>query len=158
RSKWRIGSRLGQIGRIGLLKTTQDAKDQNEVKDLLRDSERIGTSMNDKFEKTDAQWREQLSPEQFNITRRKGTERAFTGAYWDCKDEGTYRCVCCDQPLFDSDTKFESGTGWPSFWAPAADENVTLHADNSHGMRRTEVTCRRCGAHLGHIFNDGPKP
>jgi peptide-methionine (R)-S-oxide reductase len=120
--------------------------------------ERIGAPMKDKVEKTDAEWRGQLTPEQFRVTRQKGTERAFSGAYWNTKDDGIYRCVCCGQPLFDSGTKFDSGTGWPSFWQPVEENNVSLHADNSWFMRRTEVTCSRCDAHLGHVFNDGPQP
>jgi len=114
--------------------------------------------VNDKIEKTEAEWRELLSPEQFRITRRKGTERAFSGAYWDTKEDGIYHCVCCGQPLFDAKTKFDSGTGWPSFWEPLASDKVALHADNSWLMRRTEVICSRCDAHLGHVFPDGPPP
>jgi peptide-methionine (R)-S-oxide reductase len=120
--------------------------------------ERIGVPMNGKVEKTDAQWREQLTTEQYHVTRRKGTERAFSGAYWNTKDDGVYTCVCCGQPLFDSRTKFDSGTGWPSFWQPVEENYVSLHADNTWLMRRTEVTCSRCDAHLGHVFEDGPKP
>ncbi len=108
--------------------------------------------------KSDEEWRAQLTPEQYQITRRKGTERAFTGAYWNLKEHGVYTCVCCGQELFRSDTKFESGSGWPSFWTPASPDNVSLHTDVSHGMRRTEVLCSRCEAHLGHLFNDGPAP
>jgi peptide-methionine (R)-S-oxide reductase len=114
--------------------------------------------VNDKIEKTEAEWRDLLSPEQFRITRRKGTERAFSGAYWDTKEDGIYQCVCCGQPLFDAKTKFDSGTGWPSFWEPLASDKVALHADNSWLMRRTEVICSRCDAHLGHVFPDGPPP
>ena len=114
--------------------------------------------MSEKLQKSDAEWREMLTPEQYQITRKKGTEWAFTGTYWNTKDDGVYRCVCCGQPLFDAQTKFDSGTGWPSFWAPLDEKNVGQHADNSWLMRRTEVTCSRCDAHLGHVFEDGPKP
>ena len=114
--------------------------------------------MTDKIEKPDSEWQKQLTPEQFRVARQHGTERAFTGEYWDCHDAGTYKCVCCGEPLFESDTKFESGTGWPSFFAPATKDGVEETRDTSHGMVRTEVHCRKCGAHLGHLFPDGPKP
>jgi peptide-methionine (R)-S-oxide reductase len=112
----------------------------------------------EKIKKTDAEWRAQLTPEQYRITRQHGTERAFTGPYWDSKEKGTYTCVACGLPLFDSETKFDSGTGWPSFYAPVNKENVEEKPDNTFFMRRTEILCARCEAHLGHVFPDGPKP
>lgn len=111
-----------------------------------------------KLTKTDEEWRAQLSAEQYRVTREKGTERAFTGKYHDCKDPGVYTCVCCGAPLFSSDTKFDSGTGWPSFYAPKDPDSIETEEDRSLFMRRTEVHCRQCGAHLGHVFDDGPKP
>ena len=114
--------------------------------------------MTRKIEKTDAEWRAQLSPEEYQVTRQKGTERAFTGRYWDCHEPGQYRCVCCGADLFSSEHKFDSGCGWPSFYAPAAPENVEEAEERSHFMLRTEVLCHDCGAHLGHVFEDGPAP
>ena len=114
--------------------------------------------MTDKVVKTDAEWRAQLSPEQYRVTRRKGTETAFTGAHWQTKTPGVYRCVCCDAALFDSAAKYDSGTGWPSFWQPAAAAAVAEASDRGLFMRRTEVLCARCDAHLGHVFPDGPRP
>ena len=114
--------------------------------------------MADKIQKSDADWRSQLSDEQYHVTRQRGTERAFTGKYYKSKDPGVYTCVCCGQELFSSDTKYDSGTGWPSFYAPLAKESVTTHEDSAYGMRRTEVVCSRCDAHLGHVFPDGPRP
>ena len=112
----------------------------------------------DKIEKTDAEWRAALGPETYRIARLKGTEAPFSGEYCDTKTPGTYKCACCGADLFASHTKFESGSGWPSFWQPIDDGMVAEHSDTSHGMRRVEVTCQRCGAHLGHVFPDGPKP
>ena len=114
--------------------------------------------MTDKIAKTDEEWKKQLTPEQFRVTRKKGTERAFTGAYWNNHEKGLYQCVCCGQVLFSSETKFESGTGWPSYWAPISEQAVKTEEDNSVFTRRTEVVCSRCQAHLGHVFEDGPKP
>ncbi|MCA9972211.1 MAG: peptide-methionine (R)-S-oxide reductase MsrB [Anaerolineales bacterium] len=114
--------------------------------------------MSEKIEKTDAEWQAELTPEQYYITRQKGTERAFTGKYNQHKGEGVYKCVCCGAELFSSEHKYDSGSGWPSFWQPADPDNVRTEEDRSHFMVRTEVVCDRCGAHLGHVFDDGPQP
>jgi len=112
----------------------------------------------EKINKTDEEWRKELTPEQYHITRQKGTEPAFSGALYRNHDDGIYRCIACDAELFKSDEKFESGSGWPSFWQPVSPDAVERHEDNAYGMRRVEVTCARCGAHLGHVFPDGPQP
>jgi peptide-methionine (R)-S-oxide reductase len=114
--------------------------------------------MSTKIEKTEREWRELLTPEQYHVLREQGTERAFTGKYWDTHEDGSYHCAACGAELFSSDTKFDSGTGWPSFWEPASRENVELHQDRSFFMVRTEVRCKQCGSHLGHVFDDGPAP
>src|SRR5579872_5213150 len=114
--------------------------------------------MSEKINKSDEEWRKQLTPEQYAVTRRHATEPPFTGELYNQHEPGTYRCVCCGEPLFSSDTKFESGSGWPSFWAPVSVETVETQTDSSHGMTRVEVHCKRCEAHLGHVFPDGPKP
>jgi peptide-methionine (R)-S-oxide reductase len=118
----------------------------------------VEKKMTDKISKSDEEWRKSLTPEQFQVARKKGTEPAFSGAYWNNHAKGTYRCVCCDVELFRSGDKFESGTGWPSFTQPAATENVETEDDIAYGMVRTEALCSRCGAHLGHVFPDGPQP
>jgi peptide-methionine (R)-S-oxide reductase len=126
--------------------------------DFASSGKRKGTVMAEKVVKTDAEWQHLLTPEQFEVTRKKGTERAFTGKYVNNHEKGIYRCVCCGNALFSSDTKFESGTGWPSFWAPIAEQNVKTETDVSLGMKRVEVLCKKCDAHLGHVFEDGPPP
>jgi len=114
--------------------------------------------MTDKFHKTDDEWREMLTDEQYQVARKGGTERAFTGQFHDCKEQGKYQCVCCGAILFESESKYDSGSGWPSFWQPAGEETISEHEDESHGMRRIEVRCSSCEAHLGHVFEDGPHP
>jgi len=129
---------------------------ENSIK--LWSVEQQGYVMQEKVIRTDEEWKKQLTPLQFEVTRKAGTERAFTGEYWNNHEKGTYKCVCCGNALFVSDTKFESGTGWPSFYRPIAPENVREKTDRSLFMTRTEVLCSRCDAHLGHVFDDGPKP
>jgi peptide-methionine (R)-S-oxide reductase len=129
-----------------------------DVADIADNGQRMGELHTQKVVKSDAEWRAELAPDEFAVARKKGTERAFTGRYWDNHEHGMYRCVCCGTALFRSDEKFESGSGWPSFWAPAAPENVHTETDRSLFMERVEVLCKKCDAHLGHLFPDGPKP
>jgi peptide-methionine (R)-S-oxide reductase len=140
--------------------TSRASDDKGTVKVIQYDDsgQKIGPIRIQKVRKTDNEWRQQLTPLQFEVTRKEGTERAFTGEYFNLHDNGLYRCVCCNNALFSSDTKFESGTGWPSFWAPIAKENVRDINDSSLGMDRTAVSCTECDAHLGHVFDDGPNP
>ena len=128
------------------------------IVEFTDDGERKGTVSVPAIQKTDAEWRKQLSPESFEVARHAGTERAFSGDLLNVHDKGVFRCICCDTAVYSSATKFESGTGWPSFWAPIAKENIVELGDNSLDMERTAVSCRRCDAHLGHVFNDGPRP
>jgi peptide-methionine (R)-S-oxide reductase len=148
----------GAAGCFSVYAGTQTTAAQVSVVRFDKSGKREGLVKVDKVVLSDAEWKKKLSGPQFQVTRKAGTERAFTGPYVNNHDKGLYRCVCCDNALFSSDTKFESGTGWPSFWAPIAEENVVSKADNSLGVTRTEVECRRCDAHLGHVFDDGPKP
>lgn len=143
--------------RPGLILAEETPMESN-GKIRLYSVEEGGYVMADKVVKTEAEWKRILTPEQFKILRKEGTERAFTGKYWDNKEEGIYRCAGCGNDLFSSETKFKSGTGWPSFWEPVAEENVGIKDDYGFFMRRTEVHCARCGGHLGHIFEDGPPP
>jgi peptide-methionine (R)-S-oxide reductase len=135
-----------------------DGKDTVKIVQFSDSGQNLGSSQVQRVHKTDAEWKQQLTPLEFQVTRQQGTERAFTGQYFDLHDKGLYRCICCNNALFSSDAKFESGTGWPSFWTPIAKENVRKSLDTSLGMSRDEISCTECEAHLGHVFDDGPKP
>ena len=157
---WRRTFLMTGVSLLGAAAARLAAKGPKIVKvvEFTNSGERKGVVEVEKVEKSDSEWRQQLTPEEFEVTRRGGTERAFTGKYWNNHEHGVYRCICCGNALFSSDTKFESGTGWPSFWAPIAKENVANQLDTGFGMMRTEVRCAKCSAHLGHVFDDGPKP
>jgi len=163
RARWVFGGAMLLALAAGCGKTNASGNQSPDGKSTsenvkLYSAEKKEYVMSEKVIKTEEEWKKQLTWEEFNVTRKKGTERPFTGRYWDNHDKGIYTCVCCGNDLFDSETKFESGTGWPSFWAPIAKENVREVSDRSLFMVRTEVVCSQCGAHLGHVFDDGPKP
>ncbi len=155
---WNI-ARTSQAGAGALgLDPGKDRGKRVAIVEFSDTGERKGVVMVDKVVKTEDEWRKQLAPEEFEVTRRKGTERAFTGRYWNLHDDGIYRCVCCGIALFSSDAKYDAGSGWPSFWSPLAQQNIRTQTDFKLGLPRTEVLCRRCDAHLGHVFDDGPPP
>lgn len=147
---------VGIYGVLAISESPAPTMSAGQIKVYSVDQKRF--VMTDKVKKSDEEWKKQLSPEEFHITRQKGTERAFSGKYWNNHEKGVYRCVACENDLFSSNTKFDSGTGWPSFYEPVAKENVGTETDKSFFMTRTEVHCSRCGSHLGHIFEDGPEP
>lgn len=149
---------ISGMGAVALMSGAEKAARPVKIVQFDATGARKGVVEVEKIVKPDAEWHKQLNKEQFDVTRKKGTEYAFSGKYWNNHDDGVYSCICCSTPLFDSKTKFESGTGWPSFWEPLAKENVTTNTDMTYGMKRVEVVCTRCDGHLGHVFDDGPKP
>jgi peptide-methionine (R)-S-oxide reductase len=153
-----LAAKLTNAGLLFAKANSFDDKDSVTIIQFSDAGQRLGSARVKKVHKTDAEWKQQLTPLQFEVTRQQGTERAFTGDTYNLHDKGLYRCICCGNVLFSSDTKFESGTGWPSFWAPIAKENVRNAVDTSLGMNRDEISCTECDAHLGHVFDDGPKP
>jgi peptide-methionine (R)-S-oxide reductase len=170
RRLWLLGGGLAGTGFV--VKYALDTQEENQsgardfnklatkttIVQYTKSGKRGGVVAVDRVVKSEKEWQKQLTPEQFYVTRKKGTEPAFTGKYWDNHEKGIYRCACCGNALFSSETKYESGTGWPSFYAPIAEENVETESDMTFGMVRTEITCSKCGAHLGHVFEDGPQP